>query len=124
MAKGCSSVHKHKETCGNGQKGNLWQLSTKDVQEIPKIQKIQNPKVEFGHIVSENHQTVYLTWRKSFCGIFMSVSLQAAIHLRRDFSLNLRSVKNQSSKSVEQLFRTTEKMIKEQTERTRLSTIN
>ena len=32
---------------------------------------------------------------------FMSVTLQAAVHLGRDYSLNLRSVKNQSSKSVE-----------------------
>ena len=50
------------------------------------------------------------------CGVFMSVTLQAVVHLGRDHSLNLRSVKNQSSKSVEQLFRTTEKLIKEQTE--------
>ena len=46
----------------------------------------------------------------------MSVTLQAAVHLGRDYSLNLRSVNNQSSKSVEQLFRTTEKSIKDQTE--------
>ena len=45
----------------------------------------------------------------------MSVTHQAAVHLGRDYSLNLRSVKNQSSKSVEHLFRTTEKLIKEQT---------
>ena len=36
----------------------------------------------------------------------------------------LRSVKNQSSKSVEQLFRTTERLIKEQTETTGVSTVN
>ena len=57
-------------------------------------------------------------------GIFMSVTLQAAVHLARVYSLSLRSVKNQSSKTVEQLFRTTEKLIKEQTEITGLSTIN
>ena len=56
--------------------------------------------------------------------IFMSVTLQAAVHLGRDYSLNLRSVKNQCSNSVEQLFRTTEKLIKEQTEITGLSTFN
>ena len=39
----------------------------------------------------------------AICGIFMSVTLQAAVHLGRDYSLNLRSVKNQSSKSMEQL---------------------
>ena len=38
-------------------------------------------------------------------GTFMSVTLQAAVHLGRDYSLNLRSVKNQSSKSVEHLLR-------------------
>ena len=54
----------------------------------------------------------------------MSVTLQAAVHRGRDDSLNLRSVKNESSKSVEHLFRTTEKLIKEQTEITGLSTIN
>ena len=41
--------------------------------------------------------------------IFMSVTLQAAVHLGRDDSLNLRSIKNKSSKSVEQLFQTTVK---------------
>ena len=55
--------------------------------------------------------------------IFMSVTLQAAVHLGWDFSLNVRSVKNQSSKSVEQLFRTTEKLIKNQVEIAWLSTI-
>ena len=54
----------------------------------------------------------------------MSVTHQAAVHLGPDYSLNLRSVKNQSLKSVEHLFRTTEKLIKEQTEITGLSTIN
>ena len=39
--------------------------------------------------------------------IFMSVTLEAAVHLGRDYSLNLRCVKNQSSKAVELLFRTT-----------------
>ena len=54
--------------------------------------------------------------------IFMSVTLRGAVNLGRDYSLNLRSVKNQSSKSVEQLFRTTERLIKEQTETTGVST--
>ena len=55
--------------------------------------------------------------------IFMFVTLQAAVHLGRDYLLNLRSVKNRPSKSVEQLFRTIDKLIKEQTEITGLSTI-
>ena len=118
---------------------NLWQLNTKDVEEISKFlkhQKIQNPKVEFGHIISVCHQTRKSSRRKptdnlkcldvniAVWGIFVSVTLQAAVHLGRDYSVNLRSVKNQSSKSVDQLFRTTEKLIQEQTESTGLSTIN
>ena len=46
----------------------------------------------------------------------MSVTLQAAFQLGRDYSMYLRSVKHPSSKSVEQLCRTTGKLIKEQTE--------
>ena len=53
LAERCSTVHQHRETCGN-------KISTS--QKIPKI---QNPNVELGHIISENHQTVYLTWRRS-----------------------------------------------------------
>ena len=66
----------------------------------------------------------FLYVNTAILGTFMSVTLQAAVHFGRDYSLNLRSVKNQSSKSVEHLFRTTEKLIKEQTEITGLSTIN
>ena len=49
---------------------NLWQLNTKDVQEIPKFQKIQRiqnqKKTNWPHpIISVFHQTVYVTWRKS-----------------------------------------------------------
>ena len=33
--------------------------------KLEKVQKILNSKVEFGHIISFFHQTVYLTWRKS-----------------------------------------------------------
>ena len=56
--------------------------------------------------------------------VFMSVTLEAAVHLGRDCSLNLRCVKNQFSKAVELLFRTTGQLITEQTGITGLSTIN
>ena len=46
-------------------------------------------------------------------GTCMCVTLQAAVRLGRDYSMNLRSVKKQSSKSVEQLFWTTDKLIKD-----------
>ena len=42
-------------------------------------------------------------------GIFMSVTLQAAVHLGQDYTENLRSTKNQPLKSAGQWFQTTEK---------------
>ena len=57
-------------------------------------------------------------------GIFMSVTLQAAVHLGQDYSQNLRSIKSQILKSVEPLFRTPEKLIKDQVEITGLFTVD
>ena len=59
------------------------------------------------------------TWRRS-----MFVTLQAAVHLGQDYSQNLRSITNQPLEYVKQLFRTTEKLIKDQVEITSLSTID
>ena len=56
--------------------------------------------------------------------IFMSVTLQAAVHLGKDYTDNLRTTKNQPLKSVRHLFQTTERSIKDQTEITGLTTIN
>ena len=41
--------------------------------------------------------------------IFMSVTLQAAVHLGKDYTENLRSTKNQPKKSLRQLFQVTER---------------
>ena len=57
-------------------------------------------------------------------GTFMSVTPQAAVHLGQDYSQNLRSIKNRSSKSVDQLFRTAERLIKDKVEITGLFTID
>ena len=51
-------------------------------------------------------------------GIFMSVTLQAAVHLGTDFTENLRSTRKQSKKSLRQLFQVTRKLITDQTEMT------
>ena len=96
---------------------NLWitrflsvqgKLQHQDTQETQEIFKTRKPKVEFGHIISMYHQTLYLTWRKSSrlwdnllvevrrviwmtsmwiqrYGIFVSVTLQAADHPGQDF---------------------------------------
>ena len=59
------------------------------------------------------------TWRK-----FVSVTLQAAVHLGKDCTENLRSTKNQPLKSWKQLFKVTERLIADQTEITGLTTID
>ena len=57
-------------------------------------------------------------------GIFMNVTLQAAVHLGRDYMENLRFTKIQLLKSVKQLFQVIEKLIKDQTEINGLTTID
>ena len=54
----------------------------------------------------------------------MSVTLQAAVHQGKDYTVNLRSIQHQPLKSVKQLFRTNEKLIKDQVRVTGLFTID
>ena len=54
--------------------------------------------------------------------IFMNATLQAAVHLGREFMENLRFTKNQLVKSAKQLFQVTEKLIMDQTEINGLTT--
>ena len=53
--------------------------------------------------------------------ICMNVTLQAAVHLRRDYMENLRLTKNQFLKLVKHLFQVTEKLIEDQKEINNLS---
>ena len=57
-------------------------------------------------------------------GTSMSVTLQAAVHLGKHYTKNLRSAQNQPLKSVKQLFQMTERLITDQTEITGLTTID
>ena len=54
----------------------------------------------------------------------MCVTLQAAVHLGKDYTENLRSTKNQPLKSLRQLFQVTERLITGQTEIIGLTTID
>ena len=55
--------------------------------------------------------------------IFLNVTVQAAVHLGQDYMENLRFAKNQLLKSLKELFRVTEKLIKDQRAITGLTTI-
>ena len=57
-------------------------------------------------------------------GIFLNTTLQAAVHLGKDFYANLQFVKNHLWNMVGQLFNETEKPISEQTEITGVHTIS
>ena len=56
--------------------------------------------------------------------IFMSVTLQAAVHLGKDYTENRRSTKNQPLKSLKQLFQVTKRLTTDLTEITGLTTID
>ena len=58
----------------------------------------------------------------AFWDFFMSVTLQAAVHLGKDYTENLRSTENQPKKSLRQLFQVTERLITDQTKNTGLTT--
>ena len=54
--------------------------------------------------------------------ICISVTRQVAVHLGKDYIENLRSTKNQTKKSLRQLFQVTEKLITDRTEITGITT--
>ena len=60
----------------------------------------------------------------AICGIFLNATLQAAVHLGQDYAENLRFVQNHLWKSVKQLFKEPEKLIRNQTEITGVTTID
>ena len=57
-------------------------------------------------------------------GTFLNTSLQAAVHLGQDYEVSLRFVKNHLWTSVEQLFKETGKLSRNQTEITGVTTID
>ena len=57
-------------------------------------------------------------------GILLCVTLQAAIHLGKDYTEDVRSTKNPSKKSLRLLFQVTRKLITAQTEITGITTID
>ena len=79
------------------------------IHDIAGLQ--QSPRVPVKN--ERKARIIYRTDVNTAVCIFMSVTLQVAVHLGRDCSLNSRSVKNRSSKPVQHFFRTTQKLIEE-----------
>ena len=59
----------------------------------------------------ENFVVNAIIWR-----MFVSLTLQAAVHLGNDYFENFRSIQNQPKRSLKQLFNATEKLITDQKE--------
>ena len=74
--------------------------------------------------LSPMHQMKNLDVNTAIWGIFMSVTLQAAVHLGENYKENLRSTKNQPKKSLRQSFQVTQRLITDETEITGLTTID
>ena len=73
---------------------------------------------------SPTDQMKNLDVNTALCFFFMSVALQAAIHLVTDYAEHLQASKNQPLKSLKQLCQVTERLITDPTEITGLTTID
>ena len=116
--------------------------SNSDCQGGPKAEKIQWPHnlhvspatIHHTEAVCSIVREIYgrehddplddLDVNMAIWNIFLNATLRAAVHLGQDYEANLRYVKNHLWKSVRQLFNENEKLIREQTEITGVSTIN
>ena len=94
--------------------------STNYVLHMEKVFSIVRQR----HGLSPTDQMKDLDVNTVVWSIFMSVTLQAAVHLGKDYTENLRSTKNQPKKSLRQLFQVTERLITDQTEIIGLTTID
>ena len=95
-------------------------ISTNYLLHMEKVFSIVRQR----YCLSRTDQMKILHVNTTIWGIYMSVTLQAAVHLGKDYTENLRSTKNQPKKSLRQLFQVTERLITEQTEITGHTTID
>ena len=138
MARRCSSGRRYKETCrdrrnqehlnypedsvstrkliasGNsGTEGNdkAWphnlHISTNYVLHMEKVFSIVRQRCG----LSPTDQMKDVVVNTAVWGFFLSVTLQAAVHLGKDYTENLRSTRNQSKTSLRLLFQVNQKMI-------------
>ena len=93
-------------------------ISSNYVHHMEKVSSIVRQR--YGR--SPTDQMKDLDVNTAIWDIFMSVTLQAAVHLGKDYTEILRSTKNQPKKSLRQLFQVTERLITDQTKNTGLTT--
>ena len=123
---------------------------SQNIQDIQETQETQEPKAmtKIGHTISRLQQITCCTWRRSSRSwdkdtvavrrikwktsmwtqryrVYLCLSLfKLQFIFGKDYSENLRSTKNQPLKSLRQIFQVTERLIKDQTESTGLTTID
>ena len=96
-------------------KDKIWphnlHISTDCVPHMEKVFSIVRQR--YG--LSPRDEMKNLDVNAAICGIFLSVTLQVAVHLGMDYTENFKTTKNQPKKSLRQVFQVTQKLITDQT---------
>ena len=118
---GNSGNSRNSETEGNDK---VWphnlHISTNYVLHMDKVLSIVRQRYD----LSPTDRMKNLDVNTAIWCIFMSVTLQSAVHRGEDYTEYLRSTKNQPKKSLRQLSQVTERLIPDQTEIAGLTTID
>ena len=85
------------------------------VAYVPHLEKVySNLRQKIGRKSEDDMKDLYansLIW-----GMFMSPTLDAAVHLGKDYLENLHSIKNQAQRTIRQVFDVSQQLITDQTE--------
>ena len=95
------------------------QKSTVCVSHLEKVLECETEIQSQTRKQMENLDVNAIIWR-----MLMFVTLQAAVHLGKDYSENLHSIKNQPKRKLKQFFNATEKLIRDQKEMTGIPVID
>ena len=90
---------------------------------VPQLENVfSNVRQRYG--LEPGDRMEHLDVNAIIWGVFMSVTLQAAVYLGKDYSDSLHSIKNQSKRTLKQLLNVTEKLIRDQEEISGIPVIN
>ena len=96
--------------------GTIWphnlHTSTAYFSHLKKV--LSNVRQRYGLKPGDNMED--LDVNTIIWGMFMSVTLQAAVHLGNEYAENLHSMNNQPKRTLKQFFNATEKLIRDQKE--------